>query len=138
MTTMSKERATHLHIPGYLETYEQDIDGWTVSMERTLTDLDLTPFYRGGEGDLCQAHHVGYVIKGKFGIRAADGTEEVYSVGDAFVIAPGHTPVQYAGGQYVAFTPTAEARAQAAVIMPNIVRYAQEHGIELPAELRPS
>lgn len=78
------------------------------------------------------------MIKGRFGIRAADGTEEVYSVGDAFVIQPGHTPVQYAGGQYVAFTPTAEARAQAAVVMPNIVRYAQDHGIDLPAELRRS
>jgi hypothetical protein len=37
----------------------------------------------------------------------------------------------------VAFTPTAEAKEQTAV-MPNILAYAQEHGIELPGLTTPA
>jgi hypothetical protein len=32
----------------------------------------------------------------------------------------------------VAFTPTEEGKQQAAVMMPNVMKYAQEHEIELP------
>jgi len=34
----------------------------------------------------------------------------------------------------VAFTPTQEAKEQAAVIMPNIMKFAAEQGIELPGQ----
>jgi hypothetical protein len=136
MPTLTKTNAsTHLDIPGYVDTFERDVDGWTVTMEKTLTDLDLAPFYRGCTDDRCQAHHVGYVVKGRFGVRYADGTEEQFSAGDAFVIAPGHTPVQYADSEYVAFTPTPEATAQTPVIMANMVTYAREHGIPIPEQL---
>jgi hypothetical protein len=43
-----------------------------------------------------------------------------------------------AGGEFVAFTPTDEARDQAAVMMPNLLRFAQEHGIELPGTATPA
>ncbi len=127
--------AMHLTIPGYTDAYEQEIGDWYVSIESTLTDLDMTPLFKGAPDDLCQASHVGYVLKGKFGIRKADGSEEIYEAGDAFVLEPGHIPLQYQGGEFVAFTPAAEAREQTAVMMPNMVTYAKEHGIELPAEL---
>jgi hypothetical protein len=75
---------------------------------------------------------MGYVLKGKFGIRRADGVEEIFEAGDAFIIEPGHTPIMFAGGEYVAFTPTEEAKQEEAVVMPNVMKYAEEHGIELP------
>ena len=127
--------ASHMAIPDYIDTYEQDVGGWTVTMETTLSDMDLAPFYKGLKDDLCQSHHVGLVLKGKFGVRRADGVEEIYEAGDAFVIEPGHTPLSFEDSEYVAFTPTAEAQQQMAVIMPNMLKYAKEQGIELPAEL---
>ena len=34
----------------------------------------------------------------------------------------------------MAFTPTEDAKRQNAVVMPNIMKFAAEHGIELPAQ----
>ncbi|SES47968.1 hypothetical protein SAMN05216199_0012 [Pedococcus cremeus] len=136
MPKLSKSTAAlHMGIPGYLDSHGQEVGDWYVTLENTLADLDFTPFYKGAPDDLCQAHHLGYVLKGKFGIRKADGSEEIYEPGDAFVIEPGHVPLQFEGGEYVAFTPAADAREQTAVLMPNLVKYAREHDIELPADL---
>lgn len=135
MSKTSKATASsHQTIPGYTDVYEQEMDGWTVTLESNVTDMDLAPFFKGAPNDQCQASHVGYVLKGKFGIRRADGVEEIYEAGDAFVVAPGHTPFVFAGSEYVAFTPTEEAKQQTAVMMPNVMKYAKEHGIELPGQ----
>ena len=135
MPKLSKSTAaSHMTIPGYTDTYEQEVGDWTVTMSSMFTDLDETPFFKGAPGDMCQASHVGLVLKGRFGIRKADGSEEFYEAGDAFVIEPGHIPLNFADSEYVAFTPTAQAKEQAAVVMPNMVRYAKEQGVELPAE----
>jgi hypothetical protein len=127
--------ASHMAIPHYIDTYEREMGDWYVTHETTLTDMDVAPLYKGAPGDLCQSHHLGYVLKGRFGIRKADGSEEIYEAGDAFVIEPGHTPLQFEGSEYVTFTPAADAKEQTAVIMPNMLAYAKEQGIELPAEL---
>ena len=57
----------------------------------------------------CQAPHIGYVLKGKYGMRIADGVEEVFEAGDAFFIVPGHTPIIFAGCEIVYFTRTEDA-----------------------------
>lgn len=137
MPKVSKATASsHLVFPGYLDEYEQEIGDWTASIESSLTDLDYTPFFKGAPNDQCQAHHVGYVLKGKFAVRKADGVEEIFEAGDAFIIEPGHIPIAFAGSEYVAFTPTEEARQQAAVIMPNVMKFAEEHGVEVPPEFQ--
>lgn len=87
---------------------------------------------QGGKDDQCQATHLGYILKGKLAVRRSDGVEETFEAGDAFLIEPGHTPIMFAGCEFVAFTRTDEAKQQTAVMMPNIMTYAQEHGIELP------
>ena len=130
MGSMSRAQATHLWIPGFLEAFEQEVDGWTLSMERAIGDLRPPPTQPGEPADLCAASHLGYVVRGRFGIRAADGSEEVWSAGDAFVVPPGHTPLQFAGSRWVLFTPTREARAQAAVVLPHMVEYVRRHGPE--------
>ncbi len=135
MPKVSKATASSYNVfPGYMEEHEQEIGDWTVSIQSSFTDMDLAPFFKGAPNDQCQAAHMGYVLKGKFGIRRADGVEEIFEAGDAFVIEPGHTPIMFAGAEYVAFTPTEEAKQQTAVMMPNIMRFAEEHGIELPEQ----
>ena len=61
---------------------------------------------------------MGYVLKGKYGMRVADGVEEVFEAGDAFFIGPGHTPIIFAGCEVVYFTRTEEANRELAVVMP--------------------
>jgi hypothetical protein len=134
MSKITKSAASHRDFPGYLDAYQADTDGWTVSVERYLTDMDLAPFFQGAEQDQCQASHLGYMLKGRFGVRTADGAVEIFEAGDAFVIGPGHTPVVFAGGEFVAFTRTDEARQEDAVVLPNVLRYAREHGIEIPEQ----
>lgn len=132
MTKVSKTTALSQGFPGFVETYDQEVGDWTVTIEHDLVDLDLAPFFKGAPDDQCQAHHLGYVISGTFAVRGGDGVEEKFEAGDAFVLEPGHTPIMYADAEFVAFTPTAEAKEQMAVMMPNIMRYAEEHGLELP------
>lgn len=124
--------ASHQVFPGYIDAYEQEVGAWTVSRETYFTDMDLAPFFEGAPDDLCQANHLGYVLKGRFGIRRADGVEEIFEAGEAFVIEPGHTPIAFADSEYVAFTPTEEAKQETAVVMPNVMKYAKQLGIELP------
>ncbi len=108
--------------------------GLSVDFESYVTDFDGAPFFKGAPGDMCQASHMGYVIKGRFGVRGADGTEEIFEAGDAFVLPPGHIPVYYAGLEMLAFTPLGEARQQQAYMMPNIKKTLDEMGIALPPE----
>jgi hypothetical protein len=137
MPKVSKATASsHVAFPGYMEAYEREVGGWTVSIESSFIDMDEAPFFKGAPNDQCQAHHVGYVLKGKFCVRRADGVEEIFEAGDAFIIEPGHTPIVFAGCEYVAFTPTEEARQQDAVVIPNVMKYAQEHGVEIPPEFQ--
>ncbi|GAB2456956.1 cupin domain-containing protein [Jatrophihabitans fulvus] len=133
MTKVSKQSASsHIGLPGFNDACEQDVDGWNVSSEAQSTEMDLAPFFRGAPQDLCQARHLGYVIRGRFGVRWPDGREEIFEAGDAFVITPGHTPLMFEDSEYVAFTPADEAHEQQRVVLPDIVRYAQDHGIALP------
>lgn len=138
MPKVSKGTAPHQVFPGYADSYEQDVGEWNVSIESYSTDMDMAPFFVGAPNDQCQASHVGYVLRGRFGVRKADGTEEIYEAGDAFVIAPGHTPLAFEGCEIVAFTPAEEAKQQTLVMMPNILKFAEERGIEIPSAVSAS
>ena len=81
----------------------------------------------------CQAPHIGYVLKGKYGMRIADGVEEVFEAGDAFFIVPGHTPIIFAGCEIVYFTRTEDANRELPVAMANLMKYMQEQGMQVPA-----
>lgn len=138
MPKLSKATAAHQVFPGFADTYEQDVGEWNVSIESYSTDMDMAPFFKGAPDDQCQASHVGYVLRGRFGVRNADGSEEIYEAGEAFVIAPGHTPIAFEGCEFVAFTPAEEAKQQTAVMMPNILKFAEAHGVEIPGEVSAS
>jgi uncharacterized RmlC-like cupin family protein len=54
----------------------------------------------------CQCPHWGYVFKGKMKARYAD-RDEVFEVGDAFYIPPGHVPVaNESGTEFLWFSPS--------------------------------
>ncbi len=55
----------------------------------------------------------------------------MFEAGDAYVLTPGHTPSLTAGTEFVTFTPTEEANAMAPVLQANMMKYAEEHGLEL-------
>ncbi len=130
--------STHQGFPGYGEMDSEEIGNWNVTFGAEFVDMDQTPFFKGAPGDMCQAHHMGYMLKGKFGFRLADGTEEFYEAGDVFVIEPGHIPLTFAGAEYVVFTPKEELQQQMEYMMPNVIAFAKEHGIELPAQMTPA
>ena len=59
------------------------------------------------------------MIEGKVGFRFAD-REETYEAGDAYYVAPGHTPVHYAGAEIVEFSPTEVLGETIPVVMRNL------------------
>ncbi len=136
-TTMPKfsmtTGANHWNIPGFFEASSQELDGYTVEIERYSTDMEYAFAYKGLPNDQCQATHMGYILKGRLTVHMADGTDEVFEAGDAYVITPGHVPAIAAGTEFVTFTPITEESKQAnQVVQANMMKYAQEHGIPLP------
>lgn len=134
MPKVSKTTATtHISLPGLTASAMAEVDGYSVEIESWDVDMDFAFSFKGLPDDRCQAHHVGYILKGKTTITMADGSEEVFEAGDAVVIEPGHTAAVAAGSEFVMFTPIEEAKAMAPVVQANMMKYMQEHGIEFPS-----
>lgn len=76
-----------------------------VSFETYRKRLDVTPLLKGLPDDLDQSPHWGYVFKGEFRTRYADGREEVVRAGNAYRTEPGHTTIVEAGTELVEFSP---------------------------------
>ena len=94
-----------------------DFDGFTVSFTSLLEDIDATPFMKGLPDDRCQCPHWGYVFKGRMTARYAD-RDEVFEVGDAFYIPPGHVPVKNEPGTEILwFSPSEELRTAEAIMI---------------------
>jgi hypothetical protein len=70
-----------------------EVDGYTVNIVVFRQDMDQTPMLKGLPDDRCQCPHWGYVLKGKLTFRFADH-DEVFELGDAFYLPPGHIGVQ--------------------------------------------
>jgi hypothetical protein len=120
MPKASRETASeHMELEGY-EGHFEDFGPYTVGFERYSADADLAPFFEGLPDDLCQAPHLGYVLKGKVRFTFADGREETYQAGDAYYAPPGHTPYLYAGSEVVEFSPTPELQQTMDVVARNM------------------
>jgi class 3 adenylate cyclase len=76
--------------PGYEEDWVE-IGGTTVGLAVSAPgwrwSTDMQPIV-GGEW--CQAHHVGYVISGRWGALLRDGTTVEFGTGDVYDCPPGH------------------------------------------------
>jgi hypothetical protein len=75
------------------------------SFESYPRRFDVTPLLKGLPDNLDQCPHWGYVIKGEYRVKYADGKEEVYKAGDAYYSAPCHTSILEAGAEIVEFSP---------------------------------
>jgi hypothetical protein len=120
MPKASKSTASEIvEVPGY-EGHLEDLEGgYTVAFERYTEDADLAPVFAGLPDDRCQCEHWGYVLAGSVTFRSAAG-EETFEAGDAYYVAPGHTPVLSRGTEVVEFSPTIELRRTLEVVAKNM------------------
>lgn len=120
MPKVSRSSASEtLEVEGY-EGHLQSMDGgFTAAFEAYTADADLAPLLKGLPEDRCQSQHWGYVLKGKVTYRSATG-EETFETGDAYYVAPGHTPVLYAGTELVEFSPTDQLQQTMATVSKNV------------------
>lgn len=108
-----------VQLEGYEGHFENFEGGYTVGFETYTADADLTPLFAGLPDDRCQCAHWGYVVKGRVTFKSADG-EETFETGDAYYVAPGHTPILFAGTEVVEFSPTAELQETLTVVERNM------------------
>ena len=58
MPKVSKAQvSSHQPIPGVLDAYSHEIDGWTISMETHLNDLDAAFLFKGAPNDAMNVFH---------------------------------------------------------------------------------
>ena len=91
------------------------LDDYTVKFVTINQSHDLTPMLAGLPGGKCPCPHWGVVTKGRVIVRYTDH-EELLEAGDAFFMAPGHTPEAEAGTELIQFSPTDQlAEVEAAI-----------------------
>ena len=95
--------------------------GYTVCFESHAHDQDLGPLFNGLSGNACQFIRLGYVLEGAVSFRVG-GRTETYSAGDAYVVPPGHVPIQHRGARIVEFSPTEQLGQAISVLMTNVER----------------
>lgn len=86
---------THVHLDDFPKGVVLPmIDGWggmAVDINNAPAGTDFTPLLEGLENDKCQVPHWGYVVKGSIQIIYQDGSNDLFSEGEAFFMKPGHT-----------------------------------------------
>jgi len=120
MPHVSKETASEqIAFDGLAVRLEHLDGGYSVCFESHTADADLADLFRGLPDDRAQLPRWGYVLSGKVSFRFAD-REETYEAGDAYYVAPGHTPVHHAGTELVEFSPTDVLAETIPVVMRNL------------------
>jgi hypothetical protein len=120
MPKVSRETAT-VDDYGIVEDRHTELENYTASFVTFRQAVDSAPMLKGLPGDLCQAPHWGYVLKGTVIFGYPDGTEERCEVGDAFYAPAPHTSRTEADTEYLQFSPTRELR----IVEENIMRNMQ-------------
>lgn len=104
--------------PGFEGHYAELLD-YTVGFETYTDEADMAPLFVGLPDDRCQCPHFGYVKKGSVTYRTAHG-DETFNAGDAYLVAPGHTPVIHPGTELVEFSPTMQLNETMSVVSKNL------------------
>jgi hypothetical protein len=106
-------------MPGFEGRYVEE-DGYNFGFESFEQAADFTPLYRGLPDDLCQAHHWGYVIKGRMIFHRPEG-DMAFEEGQAYYVGPGHTAeIGLSGTEVVEFSPSDEYAQTMAVVARNL------------------
>ena len=114
------------HDYGPVLDHHAEVDGYTVNITTFNQDIDATPLMKGLPGDRCHCSHWGYVIKGRISFRF-ETREETFEAGEAYYVAPGHTPRHHAGTEIVEFSPAALLDETIPVVLRNL----DANGIEV-------
>ena len=96
-----------------------------VDFETYHKTMDLAPLLKGLPDDMCQCPHWGFVLKGRMRVKYRDH-EEVMNVGDAYYMAPGHSPIMDPGTELVEFSPKNESKKTTEVIERNFAAMQQK------------
>jgi hypothetical protein len=107
-SVMSKATKETTPITTDMEVVEDrtcELDGFTVNFVTIRRDFDLAPMLASLPDGRCQCPHWGVMSKGQMTVTYADH-REVFEAGDAFYMAPGHTPAVVAGTEFIQFSPT--------------------------------
>jgi hypothetical protein len=107
-----------MEVPGMYEGRVTEQGGMVVAYE-SIAAGDPAPLYRGLPDDRCQAHHYGFLFKGRMIVRYADHEEEI-TAGQAYVMLPGHLPLIVDDTDGVEFTPKDELDQTMAQIGQNL------------------
>jgi hypothetical protein len=97
--------------PEKLGDYEgrlQQFDDYYVNFETMPAGFGDPEFFKGLPDDACQAEHWGYVFKGKVRFSYTDGSEEIFSAGEAYYAHPGHVFEALEDTETVEFSPKEE------------------------------
>src|SRR5437660_9089472 len=78
--------------------------------------------FEGLPQNLCQCPHWGYLLKGKAGLRLADGREVVINAGELYYAPPGHQLYAIEDFENIEFNPADLAAQTMAAIGSNIAR----------------
>lgn len=70
--------------------------------------MDIAPLLQGLEGNMCQAPHWGFVLKGTLTVTYGDGMQEVTHTNDLFYWPPGHTVKVEEDAEVILFSPQHE------------------------------
>jgi hypothetical protein len=93
--------------------------GIIVSYETFPKGTDATPLFKGLPGDMCQARHWGYIVRGRVRIKTANG-DFVLKTGDVYYLEPGHVPVYEEDTEVLEFSPKEEYQPTIDVVNTNI------------------
>jgi len=119
MSKASKTSASEtIEVEGY-EGHLETMNGYTAAFEKYTADTDLSPYLKGLPEDRCQCAHWGLVLAGAVTFKSSAG-EETFEAGDAFYVAPGHTPLFHAGAELLMFSPTEELQRTSEVVGRNM------------------
>lgn len=86
-----------------------------VGLESYHKTMDMALLLKGLPDGMCQCHHWGMVLKGRMLVKYR-GHDEVVETGEAYYMAPGHSPIIDPGTELVEFTPKEEVKKDQQVI----------------------
>jgi len=85
----------------------------------TSPPVDLAPMLKGLPDDRCPCPHWGYLFSGTIVVRYADH-EETITAGQAYYMAPGHSPEATEAIELLQFSPAAAYRVVDEVMQRNM------------------
>ncbi len=121
MHTSKADLDGRAQIMGDYEGRMADSGAWRVAFETMPAQFppDASVF-AGLPDDRCQCRHLGYVISGSFRVTYLDGSEEVVSAGEAYVLEPGHFVQTIDAVELVEFSHKAEHDRTMAAVARNL------------------